>query len=155
MRLLLQRTASARVEVEGRIVGEIGEGLLVLAGFGQGDGPDLPETKVWDLMLNKVLDLRIFPDAEGKFNLSLRQVEGELLAVSQFTLYAACRKGRRPSFSHAADPALAEALYDRLVLDLRRLHAGKIATGEFGAMMDVALVNRGPVTIMLDSEDFS
>lgn len=104
MRLLLQRVSRAGVDIDGKRVAEIGQGLLVLAGFGKGDGPELPGTKVWRTLCDKVLDLRVFPDDAGKLNLSLRETRGGLLLVSQFTLYADTRRGRRPSFTNAAPP---------------------------------------------------
>lgn len=160
MRLLLQRVERAHVEVDGRRVGEIGQGLLVLAGFGQGDGPDLPGGATWRALCDKVLDLRIFPDAEGKLNLSLRNTAamglgGGLLLVSQFTLYADARRGRRPSFSNAAPPELARSLYDRLAADLSARCPGPFATGVFGAEMRLDFVNWGPVTLLLDSADYA
>jgi D-tyrosyl-tRNA(Tyr) deacylase len=154
LRLLIQRVSEAAVRVGGETTGEIGPGLLVLAGFGGDDGENLPEGKVWRAMIDKTLGLRIFPDDAGKLNLSLEDVDGDLLLVSQFTLYADCRKGRRPSFSGAAKPETARALYERLVEDLRKRLPGKVETGVFAAEMDVSLVNAGPVTIMLDSSDF-
>ena len=155
MRLLIQRVARARVESEGKALGEIGQGLLVLAGFGAADAANLPQTKVWPALLNKILDLRIFPDDAGKLNLSLRDTAGDLLLVSQFTLYADCRRGRRPSFSDAAAPYTARALYGALVRDLAPLAPGALATGSFGADMLLDFVNWGPVTILLDSADFA
>ena len=161
---MLQRVSQARVEVEGTVVGEIGQGLLVLAGFGQADTLDLPATKPWRALCDKVLDLRLFPDEAGKMNLSLREAQaghgGDLLLVSQFTLYADTRRGRRPSFSAAAPPEVARQLYDRLVDDLRAAQQandgkGGFATGIFGAEMNLTFTNWGPVTILLDSADFS
>ncbi len=160
MRLLLQRVSRAAVEVEGQTVGRIGPGLLVLAGFGKADGADLPGTKLWNTLCAKVLDLRIFPDDAGKLNLSLRETAqagqgGGLLLVSQFTLYADTRRGRRPSFTDAAAPDLARSLYDRLAADLAAQCPGPFATGVFGAEMRLDFVNWGPVTILLDSADFA
>ena len=155
MRLVLQRVEKALVCVAGRTVGEIGTGLLVLAGFGSGDGPSLPEGKAWPALCGKVLDLRIFPDDQDKLNLSLRDIKGDLLLVSQFTLYADCRKGRRPSFTDAAPPELARALYDRFVADMRALAPGRCEQGVFGEIMELDFVNWGPVTILLDSKDFA
>lgn len=157
MRLLLQRVDGARVEANSVLAGEIGQGLLVLAGFGAGDGPDLPGSRLWQTLLDKVLDLRIFPDADGKLNLSLRDTGGGLLLVSQFTLYADARRGRRPSFSDAAPPEAARVLYERLAQDLERAMAGvgPFAQGVFGADMRVAFTNWGPVTLLLDSADFA
>nr|WP_209280192.1 D-aminoacyl-tRNA deacylase [Desulfobaculum xiamenense] len=150
----LQRVRGARVDVDGRTVGEIGPGLLVLAGFGRDDAPELPTTRTWETMLGKMLDLRVFPDADDRLNLSLRDFGGEVLVVSQFTLYADCRKGRRPSFHLAADGKNAIELYERLVSDLEAMLPGRVRQGEFGAMMDVSLTNWGPVTVLLDSVDF-
>ncbi|MFH0792699.1 MAG: D-aminoacyl-tRNA deacylase [bacterium] len=148
MRAVLQRVKRAQVTVGGEVVGRIERGLLVLAGVAQGDADaDL------DAMAAKIVNLRIFADENNKFNLSLLDVGGALLVVSQFTLFADCRKGRRPSFLGAAPPAEASALFDRFVAKLRALGA-PVQTGVFQAMMEVELVNDGPVTIMLDSEEF-
>lgn len=154
MRLHLQRVSRAHVDVDGDRVASIGPGLLVLAGFGHADEPGLPESALWDAMLKKILNMRIFPDESGKLNESVLQQGGEMLVVSQFTLYADCRKGRRPSFHPAAQPDVAERLYDVLVDDLARRMPGRVQSGRFGADMDVGLINWGPVTIMLDSADF-
>lgn len=147
MRILLQRVREAQVDVEGETVGRIGRGLLLLVGIGAEDAPAILEP-----MAQKIANLRIFGDAEGKMNLSLVDVGGEILAVSQFTLHADCRKGRRPSFVRAAPPEAALKLFDDFVAALRRLGI-KVETGRFGAMMDVRLVNEGPVTIWLDSAE--
>ncbi|SKA95994.1 D-tyrosyl-tRNA(Tyr) deacylase [Paucidesulfovibrio gracilis DSM 16080] len=156
MRLLVQRVSRASVDVAGETVGEIGPGLLVLAGFGIEDQDDAPGSPLWDKLLNKLLGLRIFSDENGKMNQSVRDAQGSLLVVSQFTLHADCRKGMRPSFAgFSARPELAETLYHRLVDDLRDRHDGVVATGRFGAEMQVELVNDGPVTILLDSRDFT
>jgi D-tyrosyl-tRNA(Tyr) deacylase len=112
MRLVLQRVKSAYVDVPGRRVAAIGPGLLVLAGFGREDGPDLPASRAWTTMIEKMLTLRVFPDAAGRMNLGLEEFGGEVLLVSQFTLYAFCRKGRRPSFDAAAPPDTAGELFD-------------------------------------------
>ncbi len=145
MRAVVQRVTSASVTVGDRITGAIDIGLLVLLGVEQGDGPS-------DLhyIASKVRDLRIFPDAEGKMNRSVLDIQGGVLVVSQFTLSGDARNGRRPSFASAAPPEIARALYEDVV---RELKAGglRVATGEFQAMMQVALVNDGPVTILLDS----
>jgi D-tyrosyl-tRNA(Tyr) deacylase len=157
MRILLQRVSQASVSVRGEEVAAIGPGLLAFVGFGPGDGPDLPRTKTWQGLLKKIVELRIFPDSEGRLNNSLADVEGkvgELLLVSQFTLYADCRKGRRPSFHLAAAPDLARTLFDRFVEDMERLWPGKTGVGRFGEEMGVALRNWGPVTILLDSAMF-
>ena len=127
------------------MVGEIGPGQLLLVGFKHGDTTDQVE---W--MADKVLGLRIFPDDAGKMNRSLADVDGSVLVVSQFTLYGDVRKGRRPSFIDAAAPEIAIPLYDRFVELLEAGHPGKVATGEFGAMMDVSLTNDGPVTLVID-----
>ncbi len=147
MRVVLQRVSGARVRVEGRTVGEIGTGHLLLVGFREGDGED---QMAW--MADKVVGLRVFPDPEGRMNLGLDEVGGDLLVVSQFTLYGDARKGRRPSFVGAAPPELATRLYDRFVALLRERAPGRVETGEFGAMMAVELVNDGPVTLVLDRD---
>lgn len=144
MRVILQRTSRARVTVGGRATGEIGCGLLLLVGFTEGDGD---EALRW--MADKVCGLRVFPDEDGKMNLSLDEVAGALLVVSQFTLYGDARKGRRPSFVAAAPPEVAIPLYDRFV-EILRGGGRQVETGEFGAHMDVELVNDGPVTLILE-----
>jgi D-aminoacyl-tRNA deacylase len=148
MRAVVQRVSQASVEVEGRIVGQIDGGVLVLLGIGAGDGAAEAA-----LLAEKIVRMRIFPDQEGRFNRSLLDVGGSALVVSQFTLYADTRRGRRPSFSAAAAPALAEPLVEAFVAALRQRQVA-VATGIFGAHMHVALVNDGPVTIILDSETF-
>ena len=145
MRAVIQRVKSASVCVDGRVTGKIDQGLLVLVGVGKGDGE-----KDVAYMVSKLPELRIFEDASGKFNLSLREAGGGMLVVSQFTLYGDCRKGRRPSFIDAADPAEARKLYEQLVFKLRE-RGTPVETGEFQAKMEVHLVNDGPVTILLDS----
>ena len=145
MRVVLQRVSSASVAVSDRPVGEIGSGLVLLVGF---TGEDTEEQLLW--MAGKVLGLRVFSDREGKMNLSLEDVGGDLLVVSQFTLYGDTRKGRRPSFVRAAHPDLAIPLYERFLHLLREKAPGKVESGEFGAMMDVELVNAGPVTLVLE-----
>jgi D-aminoacyl-tRNA deacylase len=144
MRVVLQRVSRARVTVAGRVTGQIGRGLLLLAGFTDGDTDD---ALAW--MAEKVVGLRIFPDDEGKMNRSVAEIGGALLVVSQFTLYGDARRGRRPSFVDAARPEVAIPLYERFVAVLRRTGL-EVATGEFGAMMDVELVNDGPVTLVLE-----
>lgn len=146
MRVVLQRVSRAKVSVGDEIVGEIGEGILVLLGVSQAD-----TEKEAVYLLEKILNLRIFEDAEEKMNLSLLDAKGELLVVSQFTLYGDARKGRRPSFIEAAAPENANELYEFFVSEARK-QIEKVATGRFQAMMDVELVNDGPVTILLDSE---
>jgi D-tyrosyl-tRNA(Tyr) deacylase len=145
MRAVLQRVSRARVTVGGETVGEIGKGILVFLGVARDD-----TEKAALYLLEKTLNLRIFEDAEGKMNLSLPEIGGELLVVSQFTLYGDARKGRRPSFIEAAAPAEANRLYEFFVSEARK-QIEKVATGKFQAMMDVELVNDGPVTILLDS----
>jgi D-tyrosyl-tRNA(Tyr) deacylase len=147
VRALLQRTSGARVRVDGEVVGEIGAGLAILLGV----GPDDDEA-VADALARRAAELRIFDDAAGKTNLSLLDVGGEALVVSQFTLYADTRRGRRPGFTGAAAPEVAERLYRRFAEALRALGVG-VATGRFGALMAVELVNDGPFTIWLDSAD--
>ena len=157
MRILLQRVRTASVRIEGGSVAAINTGLLGLVGFGAADDILLPAQPRWKTLLDKVPDLRIFPDEAGKMNVSLRDFggraesagTGELLLVSQFTLYADWRKGRRPSFD-AAPPEVARLLFDRLVEDMRERLPGRVHAGVFGADMDVDLVNWGPVTILLD-----
>ncbi|MCA1688397.1 MAG: D-tyrosyl-tRNA(Tyr) deacylase [Actinobacteria bacterium] len=145
MRIVLQRVRDASVTVGEERISEIGPGLLLLVGVAQGDGEQEA-----DWLAEKVAGLRIFNDEQGKMNLSVRNVGGEILAVSQFTLLADTRKGKRPSFVHAAPPEEAEQLFDYFCERLREAGVGPVKTGSFGAMMDVALVNDGPVTIVLE-----
>ncbi|AEH51133.1 D-aminoacyl-tRNA deacylase [Pseudothermotoga thermarum] len=146
MRAVVQRVHRAAVAVDGKTVGSIGKGLLVLVGVGIRDTEaDL------DWMCDKIINLRIFEDENGKMNLSLLDVKGELLVVSQFTLYGDCRKGRRPSFSEAAPVERGKELYDLFVKKLKE-KLPKVEQGIFGAHMEVELVNDGPVTLLLDSE---
>jgi D-tyrosyl-tRNA(Tyr) deacylase len=147
VRALLQRTSGARVRVDGEVVGEIGPGLVILLGVGPDD--DEPVT---DALARRATELRIFDDAEGRTNLSLLDVGGDALVVSQFTLYADTRRGRRPGFTGAAAPELAERLYLRFAETLRSIGV-RVATGRFGAVMAVELVNDGPFTIWLDTAD--
>ncbi len=147
MRAVIQRVTRSRVGVADRIAGAIERGLVVLLGVAASD-----EESDADWLLDKLLDLRIFENEAGKFDRSLRDIGGELLVVSQFTLFADTRKGRRPSFSAAAPPALAIRLYDRFVARARA-QGFTVASGEFGAHMHVELVNDGPVTIILDTRD--
>jgi D-tyrosyl-tRNA(Tyr) deacylase len=147
MRACIQRVSSARVVADGEVVGEIGRGLLVLLGVAADDSE--PELR-W--MVDKVVGLRVFDDDEGKMNLALAGVGGELLVVSQFTLLGDARKGRRPSFIAAAPPEKAEPMYDQFVEAARRLGV-RVAAGRFRAHMQVELVNDGPVTILLDSAE--
>lgn len=148
MRAVLQRVSEASVTVDEQIIGRIGKGLLVLLGVAQ---PDTAAEAV--LLAEKTVHLRIFADEEGRFNRSLLDIGGAVLVVSQFTLYADVRKGRRPNFAAAAPPDLAVPLIDAYIAALRDMNI-PVATGRFGAMMHVALVNDGPVTIILDSETF-
>jgi D-tyrosyl-tRNA(Tyr) deacylase len=146
MKAVIQRVKSAQVSVDGRVTGKIGSGLLVLLGVGKGDGgSDL------SFLTSKIPDLRIFEDASGKFNLSLKEIGGEMLVVSQFTLYGDCRKGRRPSFTDAEDPTQAKNLYEQFVSKLKE-QGIPVQTGEFQAKMEVHLINDGPVTLILDSK---
>jgi D-tyrosyl-tRNA(Tyr) deacylase len=145
MRAVVQRVSEASVRVEGETVGRIGRGLVVLLGVGRGDGPADA-----DSLAERVVHLRVFPDAAGQMNLSVLEVGGAVLAVSQFTLYGDCRKGRRPGYTDAAPPEEAQPLYDRFVAKLRESNL-TVQEGVFRAMMDVALVNQGPVTLLLDS----
>ncbi len=144
MRVALQRVSEASVTIDERVVGAIGRGFLVLVGFTHTDGD---EQIAW--MVEKIRGLRLFPDDAGKMNRSLEEVGGSLLVVSQFTLYGDARKGRRPSFIDAAPPEQAEPLYERFVAACRE-RGLTVATGAFGAMMQVALVNDGPVTLTLE-----
>jgi D-tyrosyl-tRNA(Tyr) deacylase len=150
MRALLQRVSQASVTVDGQVVGQIGRGLLILLGVGQRDGEN-GEAQVKALS-EKIVYLRIFEDEAGKMNRSLLDVGGAALVVSQFTLYADVRKGRRPSFTDAAPPALAEPLVERFKAALAA-HGIPVEGGVFGAHMDVALINDGPVTVWLDTEE--
>lgn len=147
MRVVIQRVGSASVEVGGATVGQIGAGMLVLAGFEAADGEaDL------DWMVAKLLKLRIFSDADGVMNCSLQDVKGELLAVSQFTLYASTRKGNRPSWGRAAPGSLSQPLFEGFVARLSAALGQPVPTGVFGADMRVSLVNDGPVTLTIDSK---
>lgn len=146
MRAVIQRVRSASVDVDEERVGEIGSGLLVLLGVGEGD-----DESDLDYVLDKTINLRIFADDEGKMNLSLLDVGGELLVVSQFTLYGDTRKGRRPSFVDAMDPDGAQRLYETFVERAKERGVSRVATGRFAAMMDVSLINDGPITLIVDS----
>lgn len=167
MKLLLQRVRCGKVAVHGKTVAEIGPGLVVLVGFGAHDAPDLPDRNIWQTMLRKMLDLRIFPDSEGKMNRSLGEFGGQILLVPQFTLYADTRKGWRPSFTGACPPGTAERLFSDFVRAVREsvgcpvseaLRADEnapVQCGIFGADMDVSLTNWGPVTISLTDTDYT
>jgi D-tyrosyl-tRNA(Tyr) deacylase len=147
MRVVLQRVKSSQVSVDGQVVGQIGPGLNLLVGISSQD----TEAEL-DWMVRKCLDLRLFPSGEGgRFDQSVQEVGGELLVVSQFTLYGDCRKGRRPSFDRAAEPERAEQLYESFVAKLRASGL-KVETGKFGAMMQVSIENDGPVTLLLERE---
>ena len=149
MRFVIQRVQHAECVVDGRTTGAIGRGFLVLIGVTEGD-----DKATADRLMKKLLGLRIFEDAEGKTNLSLSDVEGELLLISQFTLYADCRKGNRPSFTDAARPETAEPLYEYILAECgRQLPEGRVQRGIFGADMKISLLNDGPFTVILDSEE--
>ncbi|WP_299762259.1 D-aminoacyl-tRNA deacylase [uncultured Pontibacter sp.] len=147
MRIVIQRVTEAAVKIEGRTKGQIGLGLLLLAGFCPND---TAEDLKW--MAGKVAALRIFSDAEGKMNLSIKDVNGEALVISQFTLYASTKRGNRPSYTNAAPPAVAIPLYEQFVKLLEEALEKPVQTGEFGADMKVSLLNDGPVTIVMDTE---
>jgi D-tyrosyl-tRNA(Tyr) deacylase len=144
VRVVLQRVSRAAVRVDGQTVGAIGRGFVVLAGFAPADGEPV---LAW--MAEKIAGLRLFADGEGKMNLPLEEVGGAVLVISQFTLYGDAAKGRRPSFTDAAPPEQAEALYGRFVELLRQRHV-PVETGRFGAVMEVEIVNEGPVTLILE-----
>lgn len=148
MKFVIQRVSEASVTIDHKVTGKIGKGFLVLIGISDSD-----TTETADKMIRKMLGLRIFEDSDGKTNLSLDAVNGELLLVSQFTLYADCRKGNRPSFIRAGAPDAANALYEYIIQKCLEQH-GSVETGEFGADMKVALLNDGPFTIILDSDEF-
>ncbi len=147
MKLLIQRVTEAKVDIDGSTVGKIGKGYLVLTGIGNEDNKETA-----DKMILKLLNLRIFEDENGKTNLDLAAVNGELLIISQFTLYADCRHGNRPSFINAGKPDHAKELYEYIITECSK-SVKRVEHGEFGADMKVSLVNDGPFTIMLDSED--
>ena len=144
MKFLIQRVTEASVDIAGETVGKIGKGYLVLIGVGEGD-----TREVANRFIKKMLALRIFADENGKTNLSIRDVDGALLLVSQFTLYADCHKGNRPTFNGAGNPELANELYEYIIAECRK-EVAVVETGRFGADMQVSLVNDGPFTIMLD-----
>ena len=148
MRVVIQRCSRAEVRIDGKTVGQIGKGFLLLVGVTDGD------TEVQaDLLAKKVAQMRIFEDTEGKMNLGLKDVDGAILSISQFTLYADCKKGNRPSFIHAARPEIAEPLYDYFNEKLRTEYGLHVETGRFGADMKVDFINDGPVTILLNTEE--
>lgn len=147
MRVIVQRVRSSQVAIDGEVVGKIGRGLTLLVGIAETD----TEAEL-DWMVKKCLELRLFPGEEGdRFDRSVQEINGELLVVSQFTLYGDCRKGRRPSFDRAAAPILAEQYYEQFVEKLRQSGL-KVETGRFGAMMQVSIENDGPVTLLLERE---
>lgn len=145
MKFVIQRVLESSVTVNGQVIGQIGKGLLVLIGAGQNDTKENA-----DALVKKMIGLRIFEDQNGKTNLSLKDVDGSLLLVSQFTLYANCKKGNRPSFTEAGDPKIANELYEYIISECRK-QVPIVETGSFGAEMKVALVNDGPFTIILEN----
>ena len=147
MRFVIQRVSHAQVTIDGQVRGSIQKGYMVLIGIGQEDTEALA-----DRMIAKMLDLRIFEDADGKSNLSLQDVDGALLLISQFTLYADCKKGKRPSFFKAGEPHMANDLYEYIIRKCKE-EVRDVERGEFGAMMHVELLNEGPFTIILDSAE--
>lgn len=148
MRVIVQRTSQAEVRIDGQVVGQIGKGFLLLIGITDGD------TQLEaDYLAKKVAQMRVFEDAEGKMNLALHDIDGQILSISQFTLYADCRHGNRPSFIKAARPEIAEPLYNYFNDVLRHQYGLHVETGRFGADMKVDFINDGPVTIILDSAE--
>jgi len=148
MRVVLQRVSEAAVKISGESVGEIQQGFLILLGIATED-----DTSDVDYLIQKIVQMRVFSDADGKMNLNVQDVQGELLIVSQFTLHASTKKGNRPSFIRAARPEQAIPHYDYFLSKLSSSFSGKIATGKFGADMQVSLINDGPVTIVMDSKE--
>ncbi len=148
MKLVIQRVLNASVKVDDKIIGEIGKGYMVLVGIAETDTKEIA-----DKLVDKMVKLRIFEDSEGKTNLSLNDVGGELLLVSQFTLYADCKKGNRPSFIKAGNPVFANEMYEYVISKCKTYEGLKVEKGKFGADMKVALINDGPFTIILDSSD--
>ena len=146
MRVVIQRVKEAQVSVAGQMVGQIKHGMLIFLGVAREDSPQAA-----DYLVKKITELRIFEDAQGKMNLCSQEVGAEFLVVSQFTVYGNCDKGRRPSFDQAADPALAEELYNYFVTQLKATKS-RVETGQFRALMDVSLINDGPVTFIIDSK---
>lgn len=147
MRFVIQRVKNASVEVENKTVGEINQGFLVLIGITQEDNEQIA-----DKLIKKLINLRVFTDEDDKMNLSLKEIKGELLLVSQFTLYADCKKGNRPSFDKSAKFDMANKLYEYIITECKKTDI-KVGTGIFGAKMQVNLINDGPVTIILDSNE--
>lgn len=148
MRVVLQRCTRAEVRIDGQTVGQIGKGFMCLVGITEGD-----TTADADLLAKKVAQMRVFEDEQGKMNLALKDVCGAILSISQFTLYADCRKGNRPSFIRAARPEVAEPLYDYFNSQLRETYEITVETGRFGADMKVDFINDGPVTILMDTAE--
>ena len=148
MRVVVQRCSRAEVRIDGAVVGTIGRGFLLLVGVTDGDTKTDAE-----VLARKVAQMRVFEDEQGKMNLSLHEVDGAILSISQFTLYADCKKGNRPSFIKAARPEIAEPLYDYFNEQLRSLYGLHVETGRFGADMKVDFINDGPVTILLDTAE--
>lgn len=148
MKFVIQRVKSASVKVDGEVIGAIDKGFMVLIGVAQDDTKEIA-----DKMIDKMIKLRIFEDSEGKTNLALDDVKGELLLVSQFTLYADCKKGNRPSFIRAGKPDFANEMYEHIIAKTKTYDGLKVEKGMFGADMKVELINDGPFTIILDSED--
>lgn len=149
MRALIQRVISGKVTIDKKVAGQIAKGYVILLGVKEGDSE-----KEAEILAEKTVNLRVMSDKEGKMNLAIKDIDGEVLVVSQFTLYADLRGGRRPSFIKAAKPELANKLYFYFVEQLKKLGVKNVQTGEFGAYMTVEIVNDGPVTIMLESEEF-
>ena len=148
MRVVIQRCSRAEVRIDGQVAGQIGKGFMVLVGVTDGDGRQEAE-----LLAKKVAQMRVFEDGDGKMNLGLKEVDGAILSISQFTLYADCKKGNRPSFINAARPEVAEPLYDYFNEVLRTQYGLQVEKGRFGADMRVDFVNDGPVTIILDTDE--
>lgn len=147
MKAVVQKVSKASVEVEGKITGKINNGLLVLLGIKDND-----DEKVIEWMSNKLVNLRIFPDKEGKLNLSVKDIGGNILLISNFTLYGDLKKGYRPSYSKAAKPDISEPIYEKMIDAIKSKGLENIQTGVFGAMMDVQLNNDGPVTVIIEKE---
>ncbi|MGB0405321.1 MAG: D-aminoacyl-tRNA deacylase [Fusobacterium sp.] len=148
MRAVVQRVSEAEVKIEGKSVGKIGKGFLILLGVTHED-----TSKEVEWLSNKIKGLRVFEDEEGKMNLGLDNIKGEVLIVSQFTLYGNCLKGKRPSFINAAKPDIAVPLYEEFIEKFKSFQLNKVATGEFGADMKVSLINDGPVTLVIDTPE--
>lgn len=149
MKFVIQKVSEASVRVEGECIGRINRGFLVFVGIGKEDTKEIA-----DQYIKKMINLRIFTDSEGKTNLSLADVGGEILLISQFTLYANCKKGNRPSFFNAGEPQMAQSLYE-YIIEKTRENVPVVKTGRFGALMQVSLVNEGPFTIILDESTFA